>query len=99
MSNKRYNKRRSTQDEPEGKPFLEQLTEFLDVVGKHGIGVAMVGLGLLFVLFIHPESNSWQNIVAYVVAIPAIVFGAYIEYRKLEVELKERLFRIKGKLE
>jgi hypothetical protein len=81
---------------PEDKPFLEQLTEFIDVVGKHGVGVTMVALCLLFVLFMHHESNSWQNIVAYIVAIPAIIFGAYIEYRKLEVELKERLFKIKG---
>ena len=96
MNNRSNNKKRSTHEGPEGKPFLEQLTEFIDVVGKHGVGVAMVALCLLFVLFMHPESNSWQNVVAYIVAIPAIIFGAYIEYRKLEVELKERLFKIKG---
>ena len=87
---------RITQTEPEGKSFLEQLTEFLDVVGKHGVGVTMVGLGLLFILFIHPDSNSWQNIIAYIVAVAATIFGAYIEYRKLEVELKERLFKLKS---
>ena len=80
MSNN-YKKRRD--EEVEQKPFLVQLTEFLDVIGKHGIGVAMVGMGLLFVLFMHPESNSWQNITAYVVAIPAIIFGAFVEYKKL----------------
>ncbi|MCK4808430.1 MAG: hypothetical protein KAS90_02295 [Candidatus Aenigmarchaeota archaeon] len=94
MKNRNYRKR-PIEDEVEGKPFLEQLTEFLDVAGKHGIGVTMVVLSLLFVLFIHPESNSWQNIVAYIVAIPAIIFGGYVEYKKLDVELKERLFNIK----
>lgn len=81
-----YPEKRAKKEPVEQKPFLVQLTEFLDVVGKHGIGVAMVGMGMLYVLFIHPESNSWQNIVAYSIAVPAIIFGAYMEYRKISKE-------------
>lgn len=83
-----HKNKKSNEEEIEQKPFLVQLTEFIDVVGKHGIGVTMVGMGLLFVLFMHPNTNSWQNIIAYIVAIPSIMFGTYIEYIKIKIEIK-----------
>ena len=37
-----HKNKKSNEEEIEQKPFLVQLTEFIDVVGKHGIGVTMV---------------------------------------------------------
>lgn len=65
------------------KSFLEQLTEFIDVVGKHGIGVALVAMSSLYILFIHPQNTDWQSILGYIAAFPSLVFGCYLEYKKL----------------
>lgn len=65
------------------KSFLEQLTEFIDVVGKHGIGVALVAMSTLYIFFVHPEGMTWQAILGYFAAFPSLAFGCYIEYKKI----------------
>jgi len=59
------------------------LGNILEIVGRNGVGVAMVVMGLLFILFIHPVDNSWQNMVAYIAAAFALLFGAYIVWMKI----------------
>jgi len=68
------------------KPFLVQLTEFIDVVGKYGIGVAMVGMSLLYILFVGPSQKMSINVgLAYVVAFGSLIFGSYVEFMKLKI--------------
>lgn len=78
MGNDKYN-----EEYEEERPFLDQLTDFIDVVGKHGIGVALVAMSALYIFFYHPFTGIWELGIGYAVAIPSLCFGCWLEYRKL----------------
>lgn len=67
----------------EERPIIDQLTDFIDVVGKHGIGVALVAMSALYIFFYHPFTDPLQIIIGYIIAIPALIFGCWLEYKKL----------------
>jgi hypothetical protein len=81
------------------KSGLEQFTEFVDVLGKHGTPFALVILGSVFVymsLFSGQSIGSSPNHFAGMIIGTIMIFtGAIFEYKKME--LKEKRLRKNGK--
>jgi hypothetical protein len=81
------------------KSGLEQFTEFVDVLGKHGTPFALVILGFLVIywsLFSGQSILSSANHFAGMIIGASMTFtGVIFEYKKME--LKEKRLRKNGK--